>query len=151
MRKLLIALCLLISGCSVFERSYDEYRPSTFPVLTAVGYAPIERQPAELRSERILMAMESSKILAYRELAEQVYGLQLDSSTAVQDWLMETNKTNITVSGLIKGAKVVKTYPVDGFYVTELELDFKLVWDLYQQFENPQQNKLLIIEPVQNF
>jgi hypothetical protein len=120
-------------------------------VLTAVGYAPIDRQPAELRSEQLLMAMESSKILAYRELTEQVYGLQLNSKTAVHDWAMSSSDTKIMVSGLIKGARVVKTYPVDGFYVTELELDYKLVWDLYEQSENPQQNSILVIEPAQNF
>ncbi|WP_137223843.1 LPP20 family lipoprotein [Shewanella sp. MEBiC00475] len=151
MIKYLIVLCLFISGCNLLQGESSQYRPSVFPVLTAVGYAPIDRQPAELRSEQILMAMESSKILAYRELAEQVYGLQLNSSTAVRDWSMKSSDTKILVSGLIKGARVVKTYPVDGFYVTELELDYKLVWDLYEQSESPQQNSILVIEPVQNF
>ncbi|MGX9463386.1 LPP20 family lipoprotein [Shewanella sp. A14] len=151
MRTSLILLCLLISGCNLLQGESSSYTPSVFPVLTAVGYAPIDRQPAELRTEQILMAMESSKILAYRELAEQVYGLQLNANTAVHDWAMSSSDTKIKVSGLIKGAKIVKTYPVDGFYVTELELDYKLVWDLYQQVENPQQNSILVIEPTQNF
>ena len=151
MRTLLIAACILLSGCSLFQSSSNQYRPSVYPVLTAVGYAPIDRQPAERRSEQLLMAMESSKILAYRELTEQVYGLQLNSSTAVHDWAMSNSDTKILVSGLIKGARVVKTYPVDGFYVTELELDYKLVWDLYEQSENPLQDSILVIEPAQNF
>ena len=151
MKKSLIILCLLISGCNLLNGEFSDSRPSVFPILTAVGYAPIDRQPAELRSEQILMAMESSKILAYRELAEQVYGLQLESNTAVNDWTMNSSETKIMVSGLIKGAKVVKTYPVDGFYVTELQLDYQLVWDLLQQSANPQLNNTLVIEPAQNF
>ena len=151
MKKLLVIVCLLLSGCNSLQGTTQPYTPSEFPVLTATGYAPIDRQPAELRSDQILMAMESSKILAYRELAEQVYGLQLDANTAVHDWAMYNTNTKIKVSGLIKGARVVKTYPVDGYYVTELELDYKLVWDLYQQSGQPPRQSILVVEPVNNF
>ncbi|GIU49337.1 MULTISPECIES: LPP20 family lipoprotein [Shewanella] len=151
MKKLIFILGLLISGCATLGSESEKYQPSDFPVLNAVGYAPIEKQPAELRSEQILMAMEASKILAYRELAEQVYGLQLNSQTAIQGHSLNNIATKIKVSGVIKGAKVVKTYPIDGFYVTELELDFKLVRDLYMQSENPVHSSTLVVEPVKNF
>jgi len=36
------------------------------------------------------------------------------------------------VQGVIKGARVVKTYPVGEFYATEMELDFKQVYEIYQ-------------------
>ena len=151
MKKLMFTFGLLISGCATLDSESEKYQPSDFPVLNAVGYAPIEKQPAELRSEQILMAMEASKILAYRELAEQVYGLQLNSQTAIQGHSLNNIATKIKVSGVIKGAKVVKTYPIDGFYVTELELDFKLVRDLYMQSENPVHSSTLVVEPVKNF
>ena len=151
MNKYLLISCLLLTGCAPLISEPQQYQPSEFPVLNAVGYAPIEKQPAEMRSEQILMAMEASKILAYRELAEQVYGLQLNSQTAIQGHSLNNIATKIKVSGLIKGAKVVKTYPIDGFYVTELELDFKLVRDLYMQSENPVHNSTLVVEPVKNF
>lgn len=135
----------------MLKSTNEPYTPSTFPVLSAIGYAPIDTQPSESHTEKVLMAMESSKILAYRELAEQVYGLQLDSNTKVKDWLVNVNVTSTKVGGLIKGARVVKSYPVDEFYVTELELDFRLVWELYQQADSPRQERVLVIEPAQNF
>ncbi|KPZ67944.1 MULTISPECIES: LPP20 family lipoprotein [unclassified Shewanella] len=151
MKLLIVLLCWILAGCEVLQSNYEPYQPTEFPVLNAVGYAPIDQQPAELKSEQILMAMEASKILAYRELAEQVYGLQLNSNTSVQGASLNSIATKIKVSGVIKGAKVIKTYPVDGFYVTELELDFKLVRDLYMQSENPVHSNTLIVEPVKNF
>ncbi|WP_153914649.1 LPP20 family lipoprotein [Shewanella sp. TC10] len=151
MKNLIVLFFLCLGGCQSLTSEPEAYQPTDFPVLNAVGYAPIEKQPAELRSEQILMAMEASKILAYRELAEQVYGLQLNSQTGIQGHSLNNIATKIKVSGLIKGAKVVKTYPIDGFYVTELELDFKLVRDLYMQSETPVHNNILVVEPVKNF
>ncbi|MBR9728020.1 LPP20 family lipoprotein [Shewanella intestini] len=151
MKILIIIGCLLLAGCEALQFESESKPKHDFPVLTAVGYAPIDKQPAQLRSDQILMAMEASKILAYRELTEQVYGLQLSSQTSIDGHLLNNIGTKIKVSGVIKGAKIVKTYPVDGFYVTELELDFKLVRDLYMQAEAPVQNNTLIIEPVKNF
>ncbi|MDO6613101.1 flagellar biosynthesis protein FlgP [Shewanella sp. 1_MG-2023] len=151
MKIILLMTWFILSGCEALNSQPAQYQPTDFPVLNAVGYAPIEKQPAEMRSEQILMAMEASKILAYRELAEQVYGLQLNSQTAIQGHSLNNIATKIKVSGVIKGAKVVKTYPIDGFYVTELELDFKLVRDLYMQSENPVHTSTLVVEPVKNF
>jgi len=36
------------------------------------------------------------------------------------------------VDGLLRGARVVKSYPVDNMYATELELDTKVLHNLYQ-------------------
>ncbi|WP_242620193.1 LPP20 family lipoprotein [Shewanella maritima] len=147
--------CLLLFGLSLFGCESVGYTndsdKSDYPVLTAVGYAPISQQPALLEKEKVLQAMEASKILAYRELAEQVYGMQLSSSSAAKGYFLNSIDTKVKIQGVIKGAKVVKTYPVDGFYVTELELDFKLVRDLYMQSESPVQSNTLIVEPVKNF
>lgn len=125
--------------------------PETFPVLTGVGYAPIDAQPADSASEKVIMAMQSSKVMAYRELAEQIFGQQLNSKTKVQEWMVKNQMTSTQVSGLIRGAKVVKAYPTEGYYVTELELDFKLVWDLYQQHKSPSDKKPIIVENIQRF
>lgn len=146
-----LAVFYFLTGCSALKGNTERFTPSTFPVLSAIGYAPIDTQPSKSRAEKVLMAMTSSKILAYRELAEQVYGLQLDANAEIKDLLVKANITNSKVSGLIKGARVVKSYPVDQFYVTELELDFRLVWELYQQADEPHQERILVIEPAQNF
>ncbi|MBY0418825.1 MAG: LPP20 family lipoprotein, partial [Pararheinheimera sp.] len=73
----------------------------------------------------------ASKLEAYRELAEQVYGQRIDAKANMQQMMVGNDQLSSSVSGIIRGARVVKTYPVGDVYATELELDFKQVYDLY--------------------
>ena len=72
-----------LSGCSlVHDQQYVEWEtktPDTFPVLTATGFAPIDAQPGETPQHKDLAAMRASKLEAYRELAEQVYGQRISA------------------------------------------------------------------------
>ncbi|WP_108947177.1 LPP20 family lipoprotein [Shewanella halifaxensis] len=143
MKAIVLCSVLMLTACSTQDRyvQYETQAPSTFPKLTAIGYAPLATQPAEEQSQRVLMAMQASKIAAYRELAEQVYGQQLNANSQVSDWMLTTDEVQASVSGVIRGAKVVKSYPAGEHYVTELELDFEQVWALYQQQHRSQRVK----------
>lgn len=147
MNKLLVVLVCLIalslSGCTSNDKyvQWETEAPDQFPKLTAIGYAPLATQPAKNESHKVLMAMQASKIAAYRELAEQVYGQQIDANSQMSDWLLNSDTVSANVSGMIKGAKVVKSYPAGDMYVTELELDFAQVWNLYQQSNRPRKIK----------
>lgn len=136
MRTFLLLLSLgLFAGCSTFfdrEVQYEAVPPDHFPVLRAVGYAPLAAQKADTDEQRMLMAMKASKLEALRELAEQVYGQKIDYKVTMQQALMGNEKLRASLQGVIRGARVVKTYPVGEFYATEMELDFKQVYDLYQ-------------------
>lgn len=131
----LVLSLVLMSGCSMFydkEVQYESVPPERFPVLRAVGYAPLASQKADTDEERMLMAMKASKLEALRELAEQVYGQKIDYKVSMQQAVMGNEKLRASLQGVIRGARVVKTYPVGEFYATEMELDFKQVYDLYQ-------------------
>lgn len=143
MKTWVLAIGLLLAGCASQDRyiQWETEAPESFPKLTAIGYAPLDTQPAKEQSQRVLMAMQASKIAAYRELAEQVYGQQLSASSQVRDWMLSDDSIQASVSGVIRGAKVVKSYPAGEHYVTELELDFSQVWALYQQQNRPQKVK----------
>ena len=143
MKTWVLAIGLLLVGCASQDRyiQWETEAPESFPKLTAIGYAPLDTQPAKEQSQRVLMAMQASKIAAYRELAEQVYGQQLSASSQVRDWMLSDDSIQASVSGVIRGAKVVKSYPAGEHYVTELELDFSQVWALYQQQHRPQKVK----------
>ncbi|KPZ69935.1 hypothetical protein AN944_02630 [Shewanella sp. P1-14-1] len=147
MNKLVVLLVSLlvisISGCASNDKyvQWETEAPDQFPKLTAIGYAPLATQPAKEQSHKVLMAMQASKIAAYRELAEQVYGQQIDAHSQMSDWMLNNETVSANVSGMIKGAKVVKSYPAGDMYVTELELDFAQVWDLYQQQNRPRRVK----------
>lgn len=140
---LLLFSVLLMTGCASKDKyvQWETVAPTTFPKFTAIGYAPLATQPAKEQSQRVLMAMQASKIVAYRELAEQVYGQKITASSSVSEWMLTDDNIKASVTGVIRGAKVVKSYPAGDHYVTELELDFAQVWALYQQQGRPQRVK----------
>ena len=110
---------------------YKYVEPDNYPILKAIGYAPISAQQGENQSQRSLMAIKASKLEAYRELAEQVYGQKITAGTTVQGSIAQNDRLQSQVQGVIKGAQVVKTYAVGDTYATELHLDMKRVHDLY--------------------
>ena len=56
-------------------------------VLTGVGFAPISSQPAKTDEERRLLAIRASHLAALRNLAEQVYGVKLQSQSSASNTL----------------------------------------------------------------
>ena len=135
LRLLMLATLVSLTGCSLLEKNtvYDIKEPKTFPVLKAVGYAALSSQPGNSDSERMLNAMRASKLDAYRELAEQVSGQEIYSDTNYKSRSLQGESMEASVSGIIRGARVVQTYPVnEDVYATELELDFKRVFELYE-------------------
>jgi hypothetical protein len=133
--SLLITLgCLALSGCSSIFDKHVEYKyiePANYPVLKAIGYAPISLQSGASDSQKQLMAIKASKLEAYRELTEQVYGQQISAETNIEGAIAQSDYLKSKVQGIIKGAQVIKTYAVDDTYVTELELNMRRVHDLY--------------------
>ena len=49
----------------------------------------------------------------------------------------QRDEISVKISGVIRGARVVKSYQVGEHYVVEMELDFANVWNLYRQL-NPE-------------
>ncbi|MFC1234367.1 flagellar assembly lipoprotein FlgP [Vibrio sp. F74] len=118
MKKLLLIVSMLIAtGCQPLQKMNADN------VLTAVGYASVSEQKGESVEEQRIRAMRASKIDAYRELAEQIYGMRVSGRASLQDQRLGTELTTGSVDGVIRGAEVVRSYPVGDSYVTELELD----------------------------
>ncbi|OFI35325.1 flagellar biosynthesis protein FlgP [Alteromonas lipolytica] len=140
-----VACLVLMSGCtSMFDKyvEWESVEPEAYPLLSAVGYAPIASQHGNSDSEKALMAMKASKLDAYRELAEQVYGQQINGQQSVANMVMNNAQLQASVEGVIRGARVVKTYPVgEDTYATELELDMEQVYNIYLATARPQRLK----------
>ncbi|WP_373318472.1 LPP20 family lipoprotein [Alteromonas salexigens] len=134
-----------LSGCSSLVDKHVEWEtvePESYPVLTAIGYAPIGNQHGETDSARSLMAMRASKLDAYRELAEQVYGQRIAGRETLANLVVDNTQLQASVEGVIRGAKVIKSYPVgEDTYATELELDMQRVYDIYLTTAKPQRIK----------
>lgn len=138
---------LWLTGCTSYMDRHIEYQtvtPESFPVVTATGFAPVARQQAETEEERILLAMRASRLEAYRELAEQVQGIYLNGETRVADMIIQSDAFRTEVSGIIRGAQVVRSYPVGEYYATELKIDFERVHNLYVSTVRPQQVRRVI-------
>ncbi|MFT5712893.1 MAG: hypothetical protein ACI9DQ_001303 [Glaciecola sp.] len=133
--------CLGLSGCSSMFTKHVEWEtiePINYPVLSAVGYAPISAQLGGDESTKTLMAIKASKLDAYRELAEQVFGQKVDGEQELANLILTNNQLQSSVEGVIRGARVIKTYPVgEDTYATELELDMSRVYDIYLSTAKP--------------
>ncbi|HLV49170.1 MAG TPA: LPP20 family lipoprotein [Aliidiomarina sp.] len=128
-----------VTGCSSMERhvEYQTIKPEQYPVISAIGYAPVAAQHGETEQARILLAMRASRLEAYRELAEQVQGTYLSGETKVSDMVVQNDSFRSEVSGLIRGAEVVRSYPVGDYYATELKIDFERLQNVYISTTRP--------------
>ena len=137
----LAGLVTLTAACANMDRhvEYKTVQPDSFPQLTAVGYAPVDKQRGATEEERVLHAMRASRLEAYRELVEQVQGVHIRGETLVSDMMTQSDSFRTEISGVIRGAEVIRSYPVgDGeYYATELRLDFEHVHNLYVATARP--------------
>jgi hypothetical protein len=143
-QSILIGFTLSLGSCGIVDKhvEWETVEPDSYPVLKAVGYAPIASQRGESESTKLIMAMKASKLDAYRELAEQVYGQRIEGNQALSSLVVESEMLKASVEGVIRGAEVVKAYPVgDDTYVTELSLDMKQVYALYLTTTKPRRVK----------
>ena len=136
MKFVMLVLLVFLSGCETFVETAKEVGnalPS--PTLTtqsapdpvwvqATGYAPISLQPGDTRQQKVVMAMRASKLRAYQELVGVVHGQYIYGTTTVEDMVMQQDSFKAAVAGFVRGARVVKSYPVqDDTYATILEVD----------------------------
>ncbi|PKH88705.1 LPP20 family lipoprotein [Colwellia sp. Bg11-28] len=141
---LILSALFLTSACSlIYDKhvQWETVKPEIFPVLYATGFAPISMQRSTHETQRMLMAIKASKIAAYAELAEQVYGQQVSGKVTMADLLIEDQQLTASVQGIIRGAKVIKSYPVGDVYTTELQLNFEDVYNIYQANQNRKEIK----------
>ena len=99
--------------------------------ISATGYAVVTVQNHKNPAQQRLMAIRASKLDAYRNLTEQVYGQQLDATSTVADMVVTNDTFRAKVEGVIYGARLVSITPVgEDTYETTLSLDKDVVQDL---------------------
>ncbi|MCV6611412.1 MAG: hypothetical protein OIF55_11635 [Amphritea sp.] len=141
-----VLLALVLGGCETVVESTKEIvsalpdlppRVDNTPVepnwVQVTGYAPISLQAGQTEQHKVLMAMKASKLDAYRELTVLVHGQYLSGTTSVKDMMLQNNRFEGAVAGIIRGARVVKSYPVQtDVYATILEIDLNQVQRAWQ-------------------
>ncbi len=86
----------------------------TTGVITAVGIGAPPANPANAAQARA-MAERAAQVVAYRNLLEAIKGVQVDSTTTVENFIVTSDVIKTQVSGIIQGATVMdKKYMSDG-------------------------------------
>ena len=73
------------------------------------------------------MAIRAARMSAMRELAEQIHGIKIDSSTTVIDLVTQNDTFRAMVQGTIRGARTVRINPTEDTYETVLEIDREIM------------------------
>lgn len=143
MRSCIVLFSFFLMACQTSEliSSYDQ--SDEHVEITAIGYAPIASQPAKTKEQRLLMAIKASKLAAYRELAEQIYGQEINATTEISEGKLKDEMAQVKTNGVIKGARVIKSYPTDGYYVTELAIDIKTLKQIFHTKHQDLQQRVI--------
>ena len=156
----LSGFCIFLSGCA-YQQTYELSDRVSSPVLEngsesdgfdskssgilATGYAVIDVQKGQTHAQRRLMAIRASKLDAYRNLAEQVYGLFVESSSQMAELALASESVRARVQGLVYGSRLVSINPVGvDTYETKLALDRSVVDELIAQYRTPVERKRLV-------
>jgi len=108
-----------LSACSI----NSEKQKAVEYEFIAIGYATVDVQVGSSQDIKMLNAIKASKLEAYKELAEQVYGVMLTSENTVQEYQLQADGLKTKVKGLVRGAKVIRSYHEADIYITELGLN----------------------------
>lgn len=91
--------------------------------ISGIGYGAESTYEAYTPGQRRLMAIRASKLDAYRALAEQLYGIKIDSNTSVSTLTAQNDSFRARVNAIVRGARVVSITPMaDKNYETVLEV-----------------------------
>ena len=106
----------------------DDTPTSSLNSVREIFDAVVSSQPGQSDSQRRLMAIRSARMAAMRDLAEQIHGLQVDSSTTVIDLMVQNDTFRGVVSGTIRGARTVRINPTGAdTYEIVLEIDREMI------------------------
>ncbi len=126
-----IVVLLMLNGCS-HERlvRYQLEAAEHSVILEATGYAVIDSQPGNSHEEKLLNAMEVSRLQAYRKLAEQLYGQRLKASMQLDTAQLQLDKLEAQVQGVVRGAEVIEELAQGNFHLTRVRLDTAILANL---------------------
>lgn len=102
---MLTALAMLLMSCTAFA-------------ATDIGEGQITAEGVGSLSQSASLGYRAARLDAYRNLLEEIKGVQIDSETSVQNSITTNDVINTQISGVVKGAKVIKKFKdADGYHV----------------------------------
>lgn len=140
---------LLLFSCAqpqIEEREVTEVVQNYKYTFISVGYAPISSQQGDNFDLQLLNAIKASKLEAYKELAEQIYGVLIKAENSVRNAHLKEDQIEAHVKGVVRGARVLKSYHRGDVYITELELNMQRL-PFLRASEFNQNTSVIVVEP----
>ena len=111
------------SGAQSMAAKSQSFEKQNLIKITGIGYGAASSFANVSKGQRRLMAIRASKMDAYRSLAEQLYGIKIDSNTAISTLTAKSDSFRARVNAVVRGARVVSVTPMaDRNYETVLEV-----------------------------
>lgn len=108
---------------TVKETEIIEVMPREPIIVRSTGYSAPPTGKSFSRSQNRLMTMRGSKIDALRNLAERVYGVEINANNSVSNMIAQSDEIRAYVDAYLVGAKVVSQRELeDGTFETVVEL-----------------------------
>ena len=118
----IVLASLMLSGCAATLDGSGLSSQSAGPIR-GIGYATVSNQPGKTAAQKQLMAIRASRLMAMRDLAEKIHGMNIDAYSSLAETTMLADTTRATVQGLVRGARVVSITPTrSNVYETILEI-----------------------------
>ena len=119
----MLGLTVLTAGCESFEPKAFSSKAPTMVKITAVGYGAASINDGYTPGQKKLMAMRTSKLDAYRALAEQIQGVKVNGNSTVASMMAQNDSFRVYVDAYLRGAQLITVTPMaDGNYETTMEI-----------------------------
>lgn len=122
-KRLFVLTLLSISIFACAPQRVVKIQVPPIKILTAMGYGTSDIFSNYSPAQRRLMSMRASKMDAYRNLAEQIYGVRIHGHTTVSAMAVKNDSYRTYIDAFLKGARVTSITAVDAdTYETVLEI-----------------------------
>ncbi|MBE0468560.1 MAG: LPP20 family lipoprotein [Methyloprofundus sp.] len=122
-KRLFVLTVLSISIFACTPQKVAKIQVPPVKILTAMGYGATDMFSNYSPAQRRLMGMRASKMDAYRNLAEQIYGVRIHGHTTVSAMAVQNDSYRTYIDAFLKGARVLSITAVDAdTYETVLEI-----------------------------
>ena len=97
--------------------------------VQAVGSSSISAQLPDNPTQKQLMAMRAAEVDAKRKLGETVWGLKINATTTVKDFVATNDVIQTDLDVFLSGARVVKTDVLGDIVQVTVEIDPQGLWN----------------------
>lgn len=107
-----IPVSALTNSAQAQAKAEEPAKPA-LPMLTAMGFSQVSKQPGASLNQRRIMAIRAAQVEALRNLTEQIHGVKINSSTTIREARVYNDRIDALIQGELRGAKTLSIKPKD--------------------------------------